>query len=377
MSESDYATRTILLVDDDPADCARIEAMLGQCYDTYDLTIAHTSKAGFDAVNDAAPDCVLVDYKLPDLDGLCFFSELRRHESLQHAAVIMLTGMGDEKLAGAAFRSGIQDFLPKQGLTAPQLEKAIRTAVADRQLQVELESQRHALLHQNHELQRRHELFSRYWNDVAHSLLTPLSAVQEFLSIVLDELPGAINEAQGKYLAMARGSCHRLDQQIAQLANLGDTEREIDSGAAGRHSLQIIVEQAIEHCELHARVEGVTVSAVFHDTLPDVHVDRFRLAQVLHALVSRSVRLAGRKGRVTVNCTPTETGREVAVHIRGGGVIASRLAGSDSDLFQDLHICRSLVAMQGGDLLVTNDTTSGLEFSFRVPAYEMTKENRA
>ena len=73
------------------------------------------------------PDCVLLDYLLPGKDGLEVVRDLR--SSGNQVPVIVLTGQGDERLAAEVIRAGATDYLPKNGLTAELIGRALRNAL--------------------------------------------------------------------------------------------------------------------------------------------------------------------------------------------------------------------------------------------------------
>lgn len=82
---------------------------------------------------DQLPDCVLLDYGLPDMSGLEWLAEAR-----PECPVIMLTGLGDELVAVAAMRAGAQDYLVKGRLSAEALRRAVDGAVERHALQRQL-----------------------------------------------------------------------------------------------------------------------------------------------------------------------------------------------------------------------------------------------
>jgi hypothetical protein len=66
--------------------------------------------------------------------------------------------------------------------------------------------------------------------DLAHAILTPLAAVQEFVSLVKDGVTGDITDEQGKHLAFARGGCLKIEQVVARWL--------MELGAAKENSLE-------------------------------------------------------------------------------------------------------------------------------------------
>ena len=75
------------------------------------------------------PDCILLDYKLPDMTGLEFLSHLRDDTGMDAGvAVVMLTGMASEQVAVEAMKAGAQDYLVKDRITAEGLGMAIQKA---------------------------------------------------------------------------------------------------------------------------------------------------------------------------------------------------------------------------------------------------------
>jgi signal transduction histidine kinase/FixJ family two-component response regulator len=92
------------------------------------------------------PDIILLDYLLPDADGLEFLRELQALRG-SLPIVIMLTGQGSESVAVDAMKHGVKDYLIKGEVTAVKLVKAITDALATQELQVQIDRQ-----HQQREL---------------------------------------------------------------------------------------------------------------------------------------------------------------------------------------------------------------------------------
>jgi PAS domain S-box-containing protein len=125
-----HQTYTVLIVEDFPADRELYRRCLqkdSSC--SYDLLEAETVRAGLEICRTRSIDAILLDYALPDGDGLEFLVALAAGADRLPPPVIMLTGQGDERIAVQAMRLGVQDYLVKGDLTPELLQSAVRNAM--------------------------------------------------------------------------------------------------------------------------------------------------------------------------------------------------------------------------------------------------------
>lgn len=105
----------LLLVDDDAVDrmtCRR--ALTRHMGSEYVLIEADTGEEGLHLVRMEKPHCILLDYQLPDLNGLEFLEQLSKTENGRLPPIIMLTGTDDTSVAVEAMKRGARDYLVKQ-----------------------------------------------------------------------------------------------------------------------------------------------------------------------------------------------------------------------------------------------------------------------
>lgn len=129
----------VLIIDDSPEDRQTYVHFLS---DEYVVAESELGATGLSAVEDFKPDCVLIDYSLPDMSGLEVLESLNRNVSLPATAVVFLTGHGDTALAVSAMKAGALDFIEKAHVTPISLKRAIANACDKARLRSELELQR-------------------------------------------------------------------------------------------------------------------------------------------------------------------------------------------------------------------------------------------
>ncbi|MEH1918518.1 PAS domain S-box protein [Nostoc sp.] len=134
--------RTVFFVEDSAEDRALYRRFLERDdrY-TYDIYEFESGNKALQACQAKMPDVILLDYRLPDLDGLEFLTKLQWQTSNSQISVIMLTGQGDETIAVQAIKSGVQDYLVKGKLTSDNLRRAVHGAIEQIQLMRQLKQQ--------------------------------------------------------------------------------------------------------------------------------------------------------------------------------------------------------------------------------------------
>ena len=89
-----------------------------------------------------SPDCILLDFHLPDMDGLEVLLRLRGENDRPPCAIVMLTACGGEELAVKAMKSGAMDYLPKGQVTAEVLVHTALNAIERFQMLQRIDEQK-------------------------------------------------------------------------------------------------------------------------------------------------------------------------------------------------------------------------------------------
>lgn len=130
-----------LLLDDSTFDRARIRRMSRNTRMLIELTEVSDIAGMKEAVATRAFDLILIDYRLPQGDGLEVLAHIQQSELNADVATIMITGEGDMETAVTAMRNGCHDFLTKDMMTAEQLRQSMQGAMITAQEHRDLAAQ--------------------------------------------------------------------------------------------------------------------------------------------------------------------------------------------------------------------------------------------
>src|SRR5262249_3552005 len=138
------AALKVLIVDDDVLDRDVFKRYLeGSPEVRYVFDDAGSGREGLERCSVFNPDCVLLDYRLRDMDGVSFVHALQGPAGARYP-IVMLTAIGNERVAVDAMKAGVMDYAVKGAAAAGALHHTIRNAVEKFRMQREIEGQRAA-----------------------------------------------------------------------------------------------------------------------------------------------------------------------------------------------------------------------------------------
>lgn len=160
---------SVLIIDDNPDDREAFIRALKKVDERCECIEAGEGTAGLALIAEKAPDCVLLDYSLPAMNGI---EVLRRIHAIDaFMPVIMLTGLGNETVAVQSMKGGAQNYIVKTSLTPRLLHSAIVSAVEHAGLERKISDQRSQIYEQKLELARSHRLNEAVLNSSSYMII--------------------------------------------------------------------------------------------------------------------------------------------------------------------------------------------------------------
>jgi CheY-like chemotaxis protein len=118
----------VLLIDDDPTLTAPLQEAL-ELLAGYAVTVASDGAAGLEALSARRPDCVVVDIRMPGVDGYQLIRAVRGDPETADIPLVVLSALAQEAQTLAGFLSGADAYLYKP-IDLDDLLGAIKQAIA-------------------------------------------------------------------------------------------------------------------------------------------------------------------------------------------------------------------------------------------------------
>ncbi len=389
-------TRSILLVEDNEDDCQRILRMLRGGPRRYHVRHCMTGEEAIAVLHGdegESIDCVLLDYHLPDMDGIGFMRALRGS-----FAVSVLTGRDDDKAAAQMIELGAEDFVLKDGLTAHALTRSIENVIEKFEIRRQLEASRAAAELRNRRLElTRDELQlkvtelaaatqarDRFMAMMSHEMRTPLNAILGYTELLELEIDGNLSDGQRRQLERIRvGSRHLLDliNDVLDLARADADKLELDVRPV---DVSAVFDEVHALLENQARQRNLDFSVIdVPPGTPPVLADLQRFRQIAMNLIGNAIKFTeagsvkvsaswdAEKRTVSVRVTDTGIGMspDIAAHafdefFQGDDALTRRRGGSGLGL----AISRRLARAMGGEIEVSSMPGRGSTFELTLPA---------
>lgn len=96
----------------------------------FDVQVAVDGRTGVELVKDFLPDIILLDLKMPEMNGEQSLAEIRKHDWGQDIPVVILTNTGKEESPKALEHLNVTDYIVKAEFTPRQVVDMIKETLA-------------------------------------------------------------------------------------------------------------------------------------------------------------------------------------------------------------------------------------------------------
>ncbi len=297
----------ILIIDDSYEDRQMFRRYLSRIeMSRWQFEEAETLQKAITLCHSKRPDCILLDYNLPDGSGAELIASLVEPSGELRIPVVMITGQGSEQIAVEAMKNGAADYLIKGQIDGPRLYHtvagAIEKAVMEQTIEVQRKQQEHlmrkvgelsAKLSKSAELAAIGELSA----ELAHQLGNPLAAAMSTARQLAQKVPVDSDRKLKPMTEQLMNSLNRLNQTVIDIRHIFKTSRTSQAPPTS----YALKEQLEAVCALFTQQFSSDNLKLHID--PDLPRIVGRPSEVQHAilhLLENAAKASGKDGRINV-----------------------------------------------------------------------------
>ncbi|AGP38368.1 hypothetical protein SCE1572_30120 [Sorangium cellulosum So0157-2] len=364
----------MLVIDDNEQNRALAQATLED--DGYEVVLAVTGEEGIQQFERHTPDCVLLDVRMPGMDGFAVCARIRSLPEGASTPIVFLTALRDVDTFDSALRAGGDDFLtkpirPSELLVRVQAALRLRRLGAELREHVELvRQQRDALMR----LQLQKEQLTAF---VVHDLKNPVSSMDLHAQFLLRDR--ALPEQARDSARHIRAQAQALLRLIYNLLDISKSEEGRLAPERARVDLRALVQEAFAALDLRASARSIALREAVE--VPAVRADPDLLRRTIENLLENAIVHAPAGTAVTVSTIKDGAAVEIRVADAGPGIPVEMRArvferfvqlGGDNDALHragrglGLTFCKMAVEAHGGTIRI-DDNAPGAVFCVRLP----------
>ena len=248
----------VLHIEDDPANRLLVRKLLTSA--GHEVVDAETGLEGVRLAGEIAPELVLVDINVPDLDGYEVTLRLRGMPAMRGVPIVAITAEGDRQTSLAVGADGFIEKPIDAGLFPAMIGRFLEghrergddsgellLRQRSQKIVERLERKVIELSQANRRLEEMARLRREYLRNVTHELATPMTPVVGYLRLLLAEELGPVTPLQRKCLNSINDSAQRLRSVVDTLLDVSSLEsgqmhfyeREYDFGQLVSEALAV------------------------------------------------------------------------------------------------------------------------------------------
>lgn len=281
MSVTAVTPKRVLVVDDESATRDLLRSQLQA--DDIEVVEASGGHEAIQRLPELAPDVILLDEIMPDLNGYEVCRRLKHSLSYRHIPIILLTEQESVADRVRGLEAGADEFIAKPA-GRMELQSRVRTM-----LRVKT---------QYDELERLLELRQALSYMIVHDLRNPLAAVTLYLQLLRRK--GGVAPDQTRYLDLALSESQKMSNFLDDMLMLAKMERGKLTLTRSALYVDRIINQVREKFSPLAEAQGVVLAAHMSEQPYPLLADVTLFQRVVENLVANALKFAPQQSTITI-----------------------------------------------------------------------------
>ena len=361
----------VLVVDDNAENRALARETLED--EGYRVVLAATGEAGVAEFTRATPDCVLLDVRMPGMDGIVACQHMRAAPGGSDVPIVFVTAQRDVETFDRARMAGGDDFITKP-FRPTELVLRIQAAMKLRRISIERNEQFDLIRRQRDDVMRLQLQREQLMAFLVHDLKNPVHAIKLHAELIARDQ--AASDRSRRAAAAIQSDSQALLRMIMNLLDLS----KADEGRLVPARRPIEIRDIVAEVKAGMAARARTAEVELVTTVPPrlIHGDPDLLRRVLENLVDNAIRHAPEGSSVQITSVEGAPNIELRVTDAGPGVpvaLRDRVfdrfvqgeAASRAGRGLGLAFCKLAVEAHGGTIWI-EDAAPGAVFCVRLNA---------
>ena len=364
MAEFDLKNKRILILEDSSTQALLLQELLEK--NQFSVHVAKDGLDGLQKVKEGAPDLIISDVTMPQMDGYGFCKQIKSHEKYKNIPVILLTDLTDPVDVIMGLDCGADSFLTKPceiNLLISTIRNTLKNISLINSGQKEkltfyFDGQTHLLevnpvqmtelllstyssaIQKNRELDEAYHKLSRIYEELesnnqklkelneqknqllgmaAHDLKNPLAVIAGFSNFLLNKDSNAIDEEKGHQMI------RRINESSTYMIGVIDDFLDfstIESGTLTLHLSEIdlpeLIQKDLLFFESLAQKKEIKLAFHYQQPIPKIRCDPNKMSQVLNNLIINGIKFSHPQGTLEVSLNASE--KEITMSVKDSGV---------------------------------------------------------
>lgn len=293
----------ILVIDDEQIIRERLKKLLE--LDGYEAHIAENGPKGLEIFKVQKPEIVLVDIKMPGMDGIEVLNEIKKIQN--QTEVIIITGHGGIETAIEALRKGAFDYITKP-IEYDELEIDIKKALEKQEMQKKLneyvqhleemveERTRNLRETQDQLIQSaKMAVVGQLAAGIGHEINNPLNRITMNIQMMMDNQ--RLDEKTRKKIEIVDKSADRIAGIVKSLLSFSRKEGKENLSSV---SINVLIEETLKLMEHQMMLSNIEVIKEFDPALPEIKAIPNQMEEVFLNLLNNAFHAMPEGGKLRI-----------------------------------------------------------------------------
>ena len=345
----------------------------------YRISVASSGSKALKRVAIQAPDLILLDIFMPEMDGFEVCKSLKENPETANIPVIFLTALSETENILKGFEYGAVDYITKP-FNSLELISRIKTHLEIKRSRDTIAEQSAKLQKQNEELIQLNKTKNKFFSIIAHDLKSPFNNIIGFSSLLLRNKNNYSESKRNQFTKLIANSAQNAFTLLENLLEWSRAQTGHIEFFPSTFNIAAISDEIVALYANEAQRKQITLQSEINKE-QTIFGDPNMIRSILRNLVSNALKFTNSSGIVSIQYFENEEYAGFLVQDSGIGMNSQEIEkillpnqiystkGTDSEKGTGLGLmlCHEFVAQHHGTLELKSKESKGSTFSVLLP----------